>query len=437
MDYFFSVFSSTPLCRIQHHPDGSSSSSARPASTTSLGQPTIDPTRTNTNKRRRISEDGNGQDGDDDDLSKRKSQDRTSDQSNLLTKRRLACPYFKNNPRKFQEERSCCGPGWWAVHRVKEHLYRNHAMPLHCLRCHQVFSSTLDLQEHSRRPDPTGQCMLNPDLPSFLQGRFNSDQEKLLRSRRRTLPREAGEEEKWVAVYRILFPADDPASIPSPYYELQDDAASRPEDGDEDTADQDTSELERYESFLRRELAVHVRRELEVRINETLFPLEESLRGQLVDIVRDVQLNLYEAYKASRAENDGLRANTEAPAGSGIDLEEGGTVDNGADIDIGVTGGTSNIDPAQNVWFAEQAEIPAMAPGMGLDDELAAFRPAEPYVEQSLGDFDVLLFDFPGPVPGSGSGVADFLTTMEGRDSGYGGSSTGCSDVVGSGWAWL
>jgi hypothetical protein len=33
--------------------------------------------------------------------------------------RRLACPYFKRDPRKYSEERSCVGPGWRTVHRVK------------------------------------------------------------------------------------------------------------------------------------------------------------------------------------------------------------------------------------------------------------------------------------------------------------------------------
>lgn len=33
--------------------------------------------------------------------------------------RRLACPYFKHNPKRYQEERSCVGPGWRTVHRLK------------------------------------------------------------------------------------------------------------------------------------------------------------------------------------------------------------------------------------------------------------------------------------------------------------------------------
>ncbi|KAK4208954.1 hypothetical protein QBC37DRAFT_451480 [Rhypophila decipiens] len=375
MDYFFSVFSSTPIRRVQNHTDGSSSANARPSSTKSLGQDSSDSTRANLNKRRRISGDGNGQDAEEDGPSKRKSKDGGSERLSLPIKRRLACPYFKNCPRKFQDERSCCGPGWWTVHRV---------------------------------------------------------------NRRRTLPKEASEEEKWIAVYRVLFLAEDPASIPSPYYELQDDATSRPGDAEEDTAGQDSSELERYESFLRRELPVQVRRELEVRINESLSPLEESFRGQLVDIVRDVQLNLYESYKASRAENDVSQTNPEELTGSGMGVlqEPAETLDDGAGIDVSITGDASNMGGSEDGWPDHQIDNTMLLAGMELDDELAAYRPAEPYVEQSLGDFDGLLWDFSDPVPASSSGIADPMTTTQGEDSGYGGSSTGCSDMVGTGWAW-
>ena len=33
--------------------------------------------------------------------------------------KKLACPYFKRNPRKYQRFRSCPGPGWDTVHRLK------------------------------------------------------------------------------------------------------------------------------------------------------------------------------------------------------------------------------------------------------------------------------------------------------------------------------
>lgn len=33
--------------------------------------------------------------------------------------RRLGCPFFKRNPHRYKAERSCVGPGWLTVHRVK------------------------------------------------------------------------------------------------------------------------------------------------------------------------------------------------------------------------------------------------------------------------------------------------------------------------------
>lgn len=33
--------------------------------------------------------------------------------------RKFACPYFKREPRKHRKHRSCVGPGWTTVHRVK------------------------------------------------------------------------------------------------------------------------------------------------------------------------------------------------------------------------------------------------------------------------------------------------------------------------------
>lgn len=36
-----------------------------------------------------------------------------------LTRRRFACPYFKRSPNRHMHQRSCVGPGWPSVHRLK------------------------------------------------------------------------------------------------------------------------------------------------------------------------------------------------------------------------------------------------------------------------------------------------------------------------------
>jgi len=33
--------------------------------------------------------------------------------------KRLACPFYKHNPVKYQNHRTCCGPGWKDTHRMK------------------------------------------------------------------------------------------------------------------------------------------------------------------------------------------------------------------------------------------------------------------------------------------------------------------------------
>lgn len=56
-------------------------------------------------------------DSDDEEENKGSSIKRTKTEENLG--KRLACPFFKRNPQRYQEERSCVGPGWRTVHRLK------------------------------------------------------------------------------------------------------------------------------------------------------------------------------------------------------------------------------------------------------------------------------------------------------------------------------
>lgn len=60
------------------------------------------------------------------------------------------------------------------------------------------------------------------------------------------------------------------------------------------------NELARYEEFLRRELPSAVRRELELAVEREFSPVEERLKSQLVEIVRDLQLQLFQTYTRSR-----------------------------------------------------------------------------------------------------------------------------------------
>jgi hypothetical protein len=69
-------------------------------------------------KRKERNEDGSGSsrgDGDDDGYKRVQVEDNSQD----LSPRKFACPYYRRNSQKHKKHRSCAGPGWISVHRVK------------------------------------------------------------------------------------------------------------------------------------------------------------------------------------------------------------------------------------------------------------------------------------------------------------------------------
>ncbi|KAJ4386465.1 hypothetical protein N0V93_009361 [Gnomoniopsis smithogilvyi] len=221
--------------------------------------------------------------------------------------KRLACPFFKRNPQRYQEERSCVGPGWRTVHRLKEHLYRCHTLPIHCLRCHEIFASEEGLQTHSLSDTPCQRRQPGDESRTVLEG-IGLAQERRLRSRKRT---NKVEEDKWRDAYRICFPDD--ISMPSPYYDIP--ALS------ESITSASSSGLVQYEDFVRTELPRRVRLELDRRLEQEWIPIEERLRSQLSDMMRDIQLTLLEEFRLR-----GAKANTESlPASTPSTNQAGGT----------------------------------------------------------------------------------------------------------------
>jgi len=139
---------------------------------------------------------------------------------------RLACPYFKRNPSFYRHWRSCPGPGWGTVHRVKcdsifffscfvkqgeggslllltsrnrEHLYRCHLLPPSCPRCHETFESEKVKLEHLISSE---RCAVR-DKPR-IEG-IDPATHELLRSRK-LLQGQETEVAKWQTVYLALFP---------------------------------------------------------------------------------------------------------------------------------------------------------------------------------------------------------------------------------------
>ena len=61
-----------------------------------------------------------------------------------------------------------------------------------------------------------------------------------------------------------------------------------------------SAELARYEAYLREELPLHLRQELNQQVNELFGNIEESLRNRLSNIVRDLQRRIFQNYVQSR-----------------------------------------------------------------------------------------------------------------------------------------
>ncbi|KAI8686662.1 hypothetical protein NCS56_00326700 [Fusarium sp. Ph1] len=134
---------------------------------------------------------------------------RRKDEEEESEKNKFACPFYKNDPQAFRASRTCVGPGWSSVHRVKEHIFRRHMLSdTQCHHCMEDFETQVALDEHIETP-----CRRKPPLKSH---GINKKQEGQLRSRK-MYQKSLDEEEKWRAIYKIIFP--DEENIPSPYYE--------------------------------------------------------------------------------------------------------------------------------------------------------------------------------------------------------------------------
>ncbi|KAH9988127.1 hypothetical protein F4779DRAFT_632307 [Xylariaceae sp. FL0662B] len=130
--------------------------------------------------------------------------------------RKWACPFYKHDPRKYSKHRSCTGPGWPSLHRLKEHLYRIHREPKHpCVRCNRPFEDKKDLDDHLRADVRCEKKELAP-----LQG-IDPATETKLKVRKKPRPG-VTDEQRWREIYLILFPDANPNALPSPYYDGRD-----------------------------------------------------------------------------------------------------------------------------------------------------------------------------------------------------------------------
>ncbi|KAJ3501518.1 hypothetical protein NM208_g16918 [Fusarium decemcellulare] len=151
---------------------------------------------------------------DDDDESSRKKDSKRAKTTKDDTRPRYACPYHQFNPERFGKVRTCCGPGWTELSRVKEHLERKHCLPrFQCNRCYCRFKEEEELKKHQRQstPCPVKEVSNYRDLSEG----YDEEQWKRLKVRSKKAP-----SEKWKEWYCILFNLkSDSPDIPSPFYD--------------------------------------------------------------------------------------------------------------------------------------------------------------------------------------------------------------------------
>lgn len=142
----------------------------------------------------------------------RNTEGTASNNPTINTGRKFACPFFKRNPRKYATWTTCPGPGWEELHRVKEHLYRRHRLPIQCPRCWDRFDDDDLLRTHLQSEQA---CNMIPREEAPLLEGLTKTQMDRLRSRKKTRA-DVTPVRKWREIYWILFPDDVGLITPSP-----------------------------------------------------------------------------------------------------------------------------------------------------------------------------------------------------------------------------
>ncbi|KAI8411966.1 hypothetical protein FOFC_08582 [Fusarium oxysporum] len=258
-------------------------------------------------------------DGDDEDGEEGVRKAKLAERRNANEPLRFACPYFKRDP---GNKSHCLIPNWVselqanAGETTRGHLYRRHALPPQCPRCWQDFK-TEQLRDVHLQTDPPCQKKTNE---TNLDG-FTKTQEKQLKSRKKSEMKmtDAG---KWREMYQILFPDDDPATIPDPCklklshswsfgaFYLQTLRDHEEMSAMVNTGPSDSHTPAAFATFARREFPRFVRRELEVLFQSEFQDVEERIRPRVQDIVLNLQPRLIALYEQSAREVGGRTALT-------------------------------------------------------------------------------------------------------------------------------
>ena len=138
-------------------------------------------------------------------------------------------------------------------------------------------------------------------------------------------------------------------------------------------------ELSRYEQYLRRELPPAVRRELELALDRNLEPLEERLKAQLIEIVRDLQLQLFQSYTRHHNSTGGaVNEVTQSSTHSEVTLNHA----------VGVN--------TLNQAGIPSCDAPSILPIVTTNDQLASYEPTPLIEEPTQYGLDAVLFQWNG-----------------------------------------
>ncbi|KAI8310681.1 hypothetical protein K4K61_000284 [Colletotrichum sp. SAR11_59] len=298
-------------------------------------------------RQHRYDEERDESDGDDNDVHNRSQKKRTKTGDG----RKFACPFFKFDPERYQKL-TCCGPGWDEIHRLKEHLYRNHLL-ITCTRCFGHFKSEKLLQKHQRTKD---ECVRQDESSCVIDvgAGIDSKKEKLLKARSKAEDSVV----KWYEIYHILFPCKIAAKdLPTPYYDAPDGKSVLSNDDD----------LKRnYESFLRREIPKIVHQQLMADVEEKFQDLGASVQGRLGSWIKIAAEKCATMFQS-------IPTPTEAAALPNPDTRPSSRATSPAAVDVGGPSILDTFDP-----YAYELGLPLPENfKFNFDSEIDRFQPLE------------------------------------------------------------
>ncbi|KAK3939249.1 hypothetical protein QBC46DRAFT_316115 [Diplogelasinospora grovesii] len=192
----------------------------------------------------------------------------------------FACPFCKHDPDRYKTVKTCCGPGWINVHRVKEHIYRRHSSKGFCHRCGDHFENDDELKRHQRKETP---CKLRTvNVPEGI----TDEQEKQLRARAKA---SCSEEEKWRDMYKIIFPD---TKVPSPFYDTIDSVVASVE-----TKSSRFKDFDEFKEYVRRELPRLVKPIFEREVEILFESVQVKMKDRAAEILKDVQSRLFQTWQ--------------------------------------------------------------------------------------------------------------------------------------------